>query len=533
MIPMTAAGQDEERTCDMSVFLVYNFSGEVDEISHLFPSERLARIAGVIAAAGQDVAVVDRANFRDILDAGANFMETLASLSFDDTAPLYEKQVRQEAETLLARRPDGLFLNLWRGTGFKFSMDLLARLKKRAPALRVYGIGQKVDEFKERIFEFAEGRFDGLICGLGYDAVAQIVRNTPREQVHNLLYEQDGRVVATERHAIQIDDFPDPLYRGDVYGAIDQKAPVYSIALSNQACPNQCAFCIRPQVYGRRVRKRDVARVVDEIGRLHAECGATHFRIEDSTPARHALTELAAALTDSELMGRIRLSAFARVDSNGEEDFSLLRKAGLLSLFFGIESLDEPTLRMLNKRTTCAAVARTLRLAHDAGIWTVGSFIFPTPGATRVAMENTLRRMAELKPWLDSVLVLPAGIQPGTDWARNTKKYGIRLAENYVRDGVIYPVKYLVPMRHWKPFPFSYRLMGREAEDTTFEDIVKAHEEFTGRIRHEIGIPGIPDYYYLVADMLGQPAEPTARTIVEAMMRRDYKQMQALFTRSR
>lgn len=513
----------------MDRFIVYNFSGDVDEISHLFPSERFARIAAVISGAGRHVEIMDRANFADLIDLGADFMEDLSRLSFHDTSPLYERTLAREADAVLDRRPDCLFMNLWHGTGFKFSMDLLTLLKRRAPALHIYGIGQKVDEFKEHIFEFAGGHLDGLVAGLGYDAVTRMVSGAAGEEVPNLILDSGGKEGLAPRQAIDVDDYPEPLYDGEVYGGIGEKVPIYSISLSNQACPNQCAFCIRPEVYGRTVRKRKIANVLREIGDLHVGRGATHFRIEDSTPPRQSLTALAKAIVESDLQGTIRLSAFSRVDINRAEDFPLLKKAGILSLFFGIESLDEGTLKLLAKRTTYPVIADTVRRAHDAGILTVGSFIFPTPGATPEAMETTLGRIAELKPWLDSVLVLPAGVQPQTDWARHPGKYGIELGENYLRDGVIYPIKYLVPMRHWKPFPFSYRLMGREARDVPFEQIVKNQSMFVDRVRNRIGIPGIPDYYYLMADLLNRTPVDVAGQIVGAMMERNYVGMRAIF----
>ncbi len=513
----------------MDTFLVYNFSGDVDEVSHLFPSERLARVAGSLDATGGRVEVIDRANFADILSLGAGFMAELAGLSFHDTSPAYESALDLEAVAVLDRSPECVFLNLWHGTGFKFSMDLAARLKHRAPKVRLYGIGQKVDEFKEHVFRFAGGHLDGLVAGLGYDAVADIATGRPRETIPNLIYEADGVPLTTARRPLNVDDHGEPLYDESTYRNIGRKVPIYSLSLSNQSCPCRCAFCIRPEVYGRTVRKRSIPAVVREIEKLHARTGVNHFRVEDSTPPRHALTELAKGILDSDIAGKVTLSAFARVDINGVEDFALLRKAGFVSLFFGVESLDDSTLKLLNKRTTRAVIERTLRLAHDAGILTVGSFIFPTPGTTRESMENTLAGIADLRPWLDSVLVLPAGVLPHTDWMRNMERYGIALSENYLDEGVIYPIKYLVPMRLWKPFPFSYRLMGREARDVTFEDIVAIQAEFVERVRKDIGIPGIPDYYYLIADLVGRPASATAQSIVEAMTVRDYAGLAAVF----
>lgn len=116
-------------------------------------------------------------------------------------------------------------------------------------------------------------------------------------------------------------------------------------------------------------------------------------------------------------------------------------------------------------------------------------------------MENTLRRIRELEPFLDSVLALPAGVYPPTEWGRFPHKYGIQLKDNYISEFIVYPLKYQVPLRHWKPIPLSYDLMGKEASQVTFLDIVDAHDEFMARIRNDTGIPNIPDNYFLIADL--------------------------------
>ena len=46
----------------MGRYLLYNFSGEVDDLSHLFANERLAQIAAIIRAQGAEVRIWDRGN---------------------------------------------------------------------------------------------------------------------------------------------------------------------------------------------------------------------------------------------------------------------------------------------------------------------------------------------------------------------------------------------------------------------------------------------------------------------------------------
>ena len=513
----------------MGKFLVYNFSGELDDISHLFPNERLARVAAVLGKGGHEAVIVDRANVADLLRFGRENLQNLGRMSFRDTNPLYENGLREEAAGIAEGRYDVMFMNLWHGTGFKFSVDLAAQLRRLRPGMRIYGIGQKVDWFREHILRLTNGSFDGLVTGLGYNAVAAIAAGRPPADVPNLIARTGDTIAESRKEVIDVDDYPPPAYGEGVYLAIRQKAPVYSLTLSNQACPNACVFCIRPENYGREVRKRRVENVIAELSDLRFRRGITHFRVEDSTPPRGALTELAQAILDSPLRGKVYLSAFSRVDIDRTEDFSRMAQAGLLSLFFGLESLDDGMLRGLKKGITYSGIRDTLTKAHAAGIFTVGCFIFPLPGETQQRRDTTLGRIRELKPVLDSVLAVPAGIQPFTEWGRRPERYGIRLAEQYIEEGMIYPMRYEVPIEHWRPFPFTYPLMGKPATEVTFADIAGLLKDFVARIRDEFKMARVPDYYFLAAHLLGKEPTQAARELVTCLMQRDYAALGALF----
>jgi hypothetical protein len=507
--------------------LVYNFSGEIDDIVVLFPSERLARTAAVLIDAGLETQIWDRTNFDDVERIGPAYLQALGALAFEETEPRYAAGVREEAAAILAGGFDIVFLYLWSGSGFKFSMDLAAALKAQAPGLPVYGFGQRVDWFTGDILRLPENRLDGLISGLGYNAVARLAAGADPAEVPDFIRLVDGEPVCNPRETIQVDDYPLPVYRDAVYRGLDAKIPIFQLTLSNQACPHACPFCVRVASYGTEVRPRAISGVLAEMVELHTARGVRHFRIEDSTPPRGALTALAGAILDSPLRDRVLLSGFARADANRDEDFALLYRAGFRALFFGVESLDDATLRRLGKGFEYATVKATLGKVHAAGIRTVGSFIFPTPGETQASMDNTLARIRELRPVLDALVVTPAGVYTPSDWGRHPERYGIRLAPDYVRACVIYPIKYLIPLRHWKPLPFTYDLMGKPAADVTFADIVAAQEAFTAVVRKDLGIPGLPDYYFLAADLMGRPPAEATQHIVGAMMQRDSAALRA------
>ncbi len=511
-------------------YLVYNFSGELDDISHLFPNERLGRIAAIIKKHGKRVNIVDRANLSDLMDFGKEYMENLGRLSFYDTNELYESGLEEEAKGILEKNYDVIFLNLWHGTGFKFSIDLANLVKKENPGIKIYGVGQKVDWFKEHVLKLSNNNLDGLVTGLGYNAVEGIVLNKDVKDIPNLILYDSGKTIENRKIPINVDDYPIALYDESVYGNIGYKIPIYSITLSNQACPNNCVFCIRPENYGRINKVRKTENVIDELEKLHFERNIAHFRIEDSTPPKNSLSELSKAILNSKLKGRIKLCGFSRVDSNAHESFELLKKAGFLALFFGIESLDDGNLVKLKKGITYKQIKDTLTKVHKVGIYTVGSFIFPIPGETRQSMENTLGRINELSPYLNSLLALPAGIYPNTEWSRNPGKYGIYLDDKFVEKFIVYPIKYLMPVKYWPPFPFKYEIMDKRVEDVSFEFIVALYQKFVDAVTKKFQIPSIPDYYFLLADLLEKDYITTTKTIIQNMVNRDYPAIKSLFS---
>jgi len=516
----------------MPRILVYNMSGELDDLSHLFPNERLARLGAVLRAGGADAIVWDRANLRDLTRIGAEAMSNLGDLGFTETNALHQGQVDAEAAEILAAGFDVVLLNLWHGSGFKFTADLARALRERNPRIRLYGVGQKVDWFKEHILALPGNALDGLITGLGYNAAARIAGAGSLTPGPNAILDHPDGPQIWEKEPFQVDAFPDPSYAPRAYRGIDAKLPIYPVTLSNQACPNYCRFCLRPDNYGRDNIPRSVERVFQEIRHLYEAHGVRHFRVEDSTPPAGTMTQLARLILDSPMAGQVRLSGFSRVDTNQDEDFSILREAGVLALFFGIESMDPETLTAFGKGFTPEQVLSTVAAVHDAGIAAVGSFIYPAPGQTRAQLDRNLAGIERLRGHLDSLIALPAGIYPPTEWGRHPARYKIELDDDFIAKAAIFPIKHIQPMHLWPDPPFRYEVLGKPASEVRFVDIVRAFEEFLGIVRNDMGFPGMPDYYYLLADLVGRPAERAVPEMVERMVQRDYRGLSEIFGRS-
>ena len=92
-----------------------------------------------------------------------------------------------------------------------------------------------------------------------------------------------------------------------------------------------------------------------------------------------------------------------------------MRRAGFLSLFFGLESLDDEGLVRIRKGITYPEIRQTLEAAHGAGLFVVGSLIFPLPHESEASRDIALARIQELAP--STTLVSTVLISYSGSWA--------------------------------------------------------------------------------------------------------------------
>jgi radical SAM superfamily enzyme YgiQ (UPF0313 family) len=179
-----------------------------------------------------------------------------------------------------------------------------------------------------------------------------------------------------------------------------------------RGCPWSCTFCTAPLYYGRRLRRRPVARVADEISDDIARYGIREFLVwaDTFTADRDYVRELCRTFLTRGL--RISWTCNSRVDTIDEATLSLMKEAGLWMISYGIESASDAILAASEKGITAAQSRAAVETAHRLGIRTAGHFIFGLPGETQKTMAETLDFALSLP--LDIAQFYTAAPFPGT-----------------------------------------------------------------------------------------------------------------------
>ena len=536
----------------MARCLLISFSGYPTTPSSLMPDNGLASLAGALLEAGHEVLLRDLNTIRTMSRlypprigeavrpmARAIFCEG-ATLPWRDKVRLIRlaRQLERHqaaAVDALARdlvrealpfKPDLVGLKLWNGDGFTGSIRMARHLRAALPEVPIAAGGPHVAYFGEHIHDYTDA-FDVLIRGDGERAVVQLcewaegVRSAG--EVEGAIWRCDVAQAPPPGNTAQpgaavphqhLDDTPLPVYDLAVYPDLwgDEKIRI-GVLEESRGCPERCSFCIHPVKSGGRWRVKSAPRVLREIDQLcQALKSNTFIYAGSNTPARAAVDYAKGVL---ERGWHLRYGCFGHTRGMRDADFGLLKRSGCEAIFYGIESGSARILReAFHKSASVDDISQSILATKAAGIFTVGSVIFPAPFETAESRDATLQLLKELRP--DSVPVTAPGVIPGTPWHLTPERFGIRFSAR--RDlyayGLTYKIRLLFPPRFWRPLP--YTLNGKSSREF-LKETTGFIEELEGaglltNVSHELA---------LMAEVVGRPVREFRNEARTAFFSRD------------
>ena len=115
--------------------------------------------------------------------------------------------------------------------------------------------------------------------------------------------------------------------------------------------------------------------------------------------------------------------SYFRCSNSDEEAIELMARSGCKGVFLGIESGSPTILKNMNKAATIEKYVKGMRLLHERGVLTFGSFIVGFPGETAETIAETVSFIRETKPTYYRAQMWYC--EPGTPVDRQREKYSI------------------------------------------------------------------------------------------------------------
>jgi radical SAM superfamily enzyme YgiQ (UPF0313 family) len=312
---------------------------------------------------------------------------------------------------------------------------------------------------------------DVMIVGEPEDAIVALGMGTTLDRIDSIARRVGDRIRLPEAPGRFAGFLTMPYPAWDLLPLRRYRLPLigtpYVIVETSRGCPYTCDFCVAPLHHGHSFRQRSAQALADEIERGRRELGVRNFYLWGDTVTLNA--SAFSAFCD-ELIARkldVRWFGNARADNLVDPAFvRQLRRSGCWMLGMGIESASAATRRQMIKRLDEDAIRTAFINLRQAGIRSLGFFIFGYPGDTRASMAASVAYALDLDA--DFVNFYPAVPYPGT-----------RLYDTCVREG-------LLTSDDWSRMEYShYLLRGPELDErVVLEAIARARRDFYLRPRY-------------------------------------------------
>ena len=225
----------------------------------------------------------------------------------------------------------------------------------------------------------------------------------PMKTIPNLIYRDNDLIHTTERKYFKLKPEDLPVYD---YSLVKKYVPYFSYFLleASRGCPYQCSFCQEKVLRHSFVLKEAdtaVTELIESASYLGQIVDQVVMGYSDPLWGSNAkwVKEFCSSLIERDEEPPM-WNITARVNQFDRETLALMKKAGCLSIGYGVESLSSRMLTMANKtrdpHAYCASVFDTVERTVKAHIQAVLFLVLGLPGETRSTIEETLTAIKKL-----------------------------------------------------------------------------------------------------------------------------------------
>lgn len=307
---------------------------------------------------------------------------------------------------------------------------LIHLIKEIDPKIKVVLGGPHAHFMYEQILQ--NFPVDFIVFGEGeetfLDLVSALDNNSDVASVKGIVFKKNGEILKTQdRHLIpDLDKLPFPAYhffdldkyptfarlKNKVYDGVKPEKLKFTTYAFSRGCPGRCAFCSTYKFWWYKWRYRSPGKTVDDLEILAKEYKREYISFVDDifTVNEDSIIDICKGIIDRKL--NILWDCETRVDFVSEEMLEWMKKAGCISITYGVESASPEILGAINKKTTHEKITRAFKITRDAGIETSMLLMVGNPGESLKSIKATRAMLQEIKP--DFLSVNLTMLFPGT-----------------------------------------------------------------------------------------------------------------------
>ncbi len=245
---------------------------------------------------------------------------------------------------------------------------------------------------------------DFLVVGEGELTMEELTKNLkigkPKiEQIKGLVYRDNkGKIIQNKNRELilDLDVLPLPAYHLlDMSKYVPHPTqykvlPSYSV-IAQRGCPFDCAFCSVHCVHGKKVRSKSVSYLISEIEILIEKFKAKGIHFQDSTFTvnRDYVVKFCEEIIRKKLFFKWDINT--RVDCVDSQLLSLMKKAGLWMINFGLESGSQQSLDLLRKGIILSQTEKAIIMTRKIGIVTCSTWILGLPKEDEPMVKRTIQ----------------------------------------------------------------------------------------------------------------------------------------------
>jgi anaerobic magnesium-protoporphyrin IX monomethyl ester cyclase len=277
-----------------------------------------------------------------------------------------------------------------------YALSIAKKIKEHSPKTMILAGGPYVTKLSSEILE-AYPFIDAVFVGESDVSFRKfltnlMIRKQPFFGVMGVHTREFGLVAAT---AIEnLDELSTVTNSNDYIDNLNITRKFVSHAVpapleASRGCPLKCSFCSTRQVWGAAVRRKSAKMLISEMSKISGRTGDDFFSLIGDNlgvPRNHFMRFCEDLI---ELENPYKWGCSLKLDRLTPENLKLMWSAGCRSLFIGVESSSQETLKRVNKAAILSHEIEGIYTAISLGFHVETSFIVGFPWETTEDVKNT------------------------------------------------------------------------------------------------------------------------------------------------